>query len=47
MDLGDASRYGQDKMLTPDLDQMATEGLRFTVAYTGSLVYSPFHATFM
>lgn len=33
---GDLSCYGQKKFTTPNLDRLATEGMRFTQAYAGS-----------
>ncbi len=38
---GDLGSYGQEKIKTPFLDQMAAEGLRFTDCYSGSAVCSP------
>jgi arylsulfatase A-like enzyme len=38
---GDLGSYGQEKIKTPFLDQMATEGMRFTDCYSGSAVCSP------
>ncbi len=38
---GDLSCYGQEKLETPRLDQMADEGLRFTQFYAGSTVCGP------
>lgn len=38
---GDLGSYGQTKIKTPFLDQMAAEGLRFTDCYSGSAVCSP------
>ncbi|MHC4636409.1 MAG: sulfatase-like hydrolase/transferase [Planctomycetota bacterium] len=42
-DLGyaDLGCYGQQKILTPNIDQMAVEGMRFTDAYAGSTVCAP------
>ena len=31
--------YGQQKIRTPNLDQLAREGMRFTQHYSGSTVY--------
>jgi arylsulfatase A-like enzyme len=39
--LGDLGCYGQERIATPHLNQMAAEGLRFTAAYAGSSVCSP------
>ena len=33
---GDLSCYGQKKFSTPNLDRLASEGMRFTQAYAGS-----------
>ena len=44
---GDLSCYGQTKFATPNLDQMASEGIRFTSAYAGSTVCSPSRAALM
>ena len=38
---GDLGSYGQEKIKTPALDQMAAEGMRFTDCYAGSSVCSP------
>ncbi|MGV3774512.1 MAG: arylsulfatase [Verrucomicrobiales bacterium] len=38
---GDLGSYGQTKIKTPNLDQMAREGMRFTSAYAGSTVCAP------
>lgn len=42
-DLGyaDLGCYGQEQILTPNLDRMATEGTRFTQCYSGSPVCAP------
>ena len=34
--------YGQEKIQTPHIDQLAAEGMRFTQAYAGSTVCAPF-----
>lgn len=47
MGWGDAGCYGQEKIATPNIDRMASEGLRFTAAYTGSPVCAPSRATLM
>lgn len=44
---GDLGCYGQAKILTPRLDRMAAEGLRFTDAYSGSTVCAPARCTLM
>ena len=48
-DLGyaDVGCYGQQYISTPNLDRMATEGMRFTQAYAGSPVSAPSRACFM
>ncbi len=38
---GDLGCYGQQRIRTPHLDQMAAEGMRFTQAYAGSTVCAP------
>lgn len=38
---GDLSCYGQTKFSTPNIDRLATEGLRFTDHYAGSTVCAP------
>jgi len=38
---GDLGSYGQDSLLTPNLDQMAKEGMRFTECYAGNTVCCP------
>ena len=37
--MGDLGCYGQKKIKTPVLDQMAAEGMRFTQAYAGTSVW--------
>lgn len=48
-DLGyaDVGCYGQEYIHTPNLDRMASEGMRFTQAYAGSPVSAPSRASFM
>ena len=48
-DLGynDLACYGQQYIKTPNLDRMASEGMRFTQAYAGSPVSVPSRASFM
>ena len=48
-DLGyaDVGCYGQQYIATPNLDRMASEGMRFTQAYAGSPVSAPSRACFM
>ncbi len=38
---GDLGCYGQKQILTPNIDKLAQEGLRFTQAYAGSTVCAP------
>jgi arylsulfatase A-like enzyme len=38
---GDVGCYGQTKIATPYLDEMAAQGMRFTQAYAGSTICSP------
>lgn len=42
---GDLGCYGQQRVRTPEIDQMAKEGLRFTSAYAGSTVCAPSRCT--
>lgn len=44
---GDLGCYGQTKIKTPHLDQMASEGMRFTDYYSGQAVCSPSRASLM
>jgi len=44
---GELGCYGQKKILTPRLDKMATEGLRFTNAYAGNAVCAPSRCVLM
>jgi arylsulfatase A-like enzyme len=44
---GDLGCYGQTKIKTPNLDQMASEGMRFTDYYAGSTVCAPSRCTLM
>ncbi|MEO0446451.1 MAG: arylsulfatase [Verrucomicrobiota bacterium] len=44
---GDLSCYGQEKLETPHIDRLATEGLRFTQHYSGNTVCSPSRAVLM
>jgi arylsulfatase len=44
---GDLGCYGQKKISTPRLDQMAKEGLRFTQFYAGSPVCAPSRCVLM
>ena len=47
MGYGDLGCYGQPYISTPHIDQMASEGMRFTQAYAGSPVSAPSRATLM
>jgi arylsulfatase A-like enzyme len=38
---GELSCYGQKKFATPNIDQLAAEGMRFTDAYAGNAVCAP------
>lgn len=38
---GDLSCYGQEKFVTPNIDKLAAEGLKFTQHYSGSTVCAP------
>ena len=44
---GDLGCYGQQEILTPNIDQMAHEGLRFTQCYAGSTVCAPTRCVLM
>ena len=44
---GDLGSYGQKNILTPNLDRMASEGMRFTQHYSGSTVSAPARAVLM
>jgi len=44
---GDLGIYGQQKILTPNLDRMAMEGMRFTQHYSGSTVCMPSRAVLL
>ena len=48
-DLGyaDIGCYGQEKIQTPSIDQLATEGIRFTESYSGSTVCAPTRSSLM
>lgn len=47
MGYGDLGCYGQRLISTPNIDRLASEGMRFTQAYAGSPVSAPSRATFM
>jgi arylsulfatase A-like enzyme len=44
---GDLGCYGQSKFETPNLDELAAEGLLFTQHYSGSTVCAPSRASLM
>ncbi len=44
---GDLGSYGQTRILTPNLDRMASEGMRFTDAYAGSPICAPSRSVLM
>ncbi len=44
---GDVGCYGQQRILTPRLDEMARQGMRFTQAYAGSTVCAPSRCALM
>ncbi|MFQ5568465.1 MAG: arylsulfatase [Rhodothermales bacterium] len=44
---GEVGAYGQTKIKTPHLDQLAAEGLRFTQHYSGSPVCAPSRGTLL
>src|SRR5881227_3842900 len=44
---GDLGCYGQQRIKTPNIDQLAAEGMRFTSCYAGSTVCAPSRATLM
>ena len=44
---GDLGCYGQKKILTPNIDRMAVEGMRFTQGYAACPVCSPTRASIM
>ncbi|MEP4079907.1 arylsulfatase [Haloferula sp.] len=45
--MGDLGCYGQKKLKTPNIDRIATEGMRFTDHYSGNTVCSPSRAVLM
>jgi len=45
--VGGLSCYGQKKYVTPNIDRLAREGMRFTTAYSGSHVCAPSRSTLM
>ena len=44
---GELGCYGQKKIRTPNIDKLATEGMRFTQHYSGSPVCAPSRCTLM
>jgi len=44
---GDLGCYGQERILTPNIDRLAAEGMRFTDAYAGSTVCAPSRCVLM
>jgi arylsulfatase len=44
---GELGSYGQEKIRTPNLDRLASEGMRFTQHYSGSPVCAPSRAVLM
>ncbi|MDX1565877.1 MAG: sulfatase-like hydrolase/transferase, partial [Phycisphaeraceae bacterium] len=44
---GDLGCYGQKNILTPNLDRMAAEGMRFTQTYAGCTVCAPSRSVLM
>ena len=44
---GDLGCYGQEKIQTPNIDKLASEGMRFTHAYAGSTVCAPSRCSLM
>jgi arylsulfatase A-like enzyme len=44
---GDAGCYGQKQILTPNIDRLAQEGIRFTQSYAGSTVCAPSRCALM
>ena len=47
MGYGDLSSYGQKTLSTPNIDQLASEGIKLTKHYTGSTVCAPSRATLL
>jgi arylsulfatase A-like enzyme len=44
---GDIGPYGQRQILTPNLDRLATQGVKFTNAYAGAAVCAPSRSVLM
>ena len=47
MGYGDVGCYGQKYIRTPNVDRLATEGLRFTDVYAGCTVCAPSRSVLM
>ncbi|MDA0350040.1 MAG: sulfatase-like hydrolase/transferase [Verrucomicrobia bacterium] len=45
--IGEVGCYGQQKIKTPHIDQLAAEGMRFTQHYSGAAVCAPSRFTFI
>src|SRR5947208_15335198 len=44
---GDLGCYGQERIRTPRIDRMASQGMRFTQCYAGSTVCTPSRCSLM
>ncbi len=44
---GDLGCYGQKRIMTPNIDRLASDGVRFTQAYSGSTVCAPSRCSLM
>ena len=44
---GDLGSFGQQKIATPNIDQLSTEGMRFTDFYAGSTICAPSRSVLM
>ena len=44
---GDLGCYGQEKILTPNIDELARQGMKFTQHYSGSPVCAPSRYIFL
>jgi len=44
---GDLGCFGQEKIMTPNIDRIAREGIRFTQAYAGNSVCAPSRSSLM
>jgi arylsulfatase A-like enzyme len=47
LSIGDLGCYGQQRIKTPNLDQLACEGMRFTECYSGNTVCAPSRSSLM